>query len=139
MKCPVVNVGGGGGIDFTKLGSEVMTDTDDSEYEGPIDRANQLYVKTPKTYTPPLRKNRRRRYEVRKKNETKIEESISVTSDRGFQTDEESPKSEPTVQPRTVDDEDILTVGDRKDNRGRRTRIGSDKDISSDTDSNLFD
>ena len=65
-------------------------------------------------------KNRRRRYEVRKKNERKIEESISVTSDWGFQTDEES-DSEPTVQPRTVDDEDIPTVGDRIDNRGRRT------------------
>ena len=139
----------GGGIDFTKLGSEDMTETDDSEYEGLIDRTNRLYLETynydlpermtPKTYTPPLRKNRRRMYEVRKKNETKIEESISVTSDRGFQTDEESPKSEPTVQPMTVDDEDIPTVGDRKDNRGRRTRIGSDKDISSDTDSNLLD
>ena len=38
-----------------------------------------------------------------------------------------------------VDDKDIPTVEDRKDNRGRRSRIGSDKDISSDTDSNLFD
>ena len=64
---------------------------------------------------------------------------MCVTSDWGFKTDEESPKSEPTGQPRTVDDEDIPTVWDRKDNRGRRTRIGSDKDISSDKDSNLFD
>ena len=138
-----------GRIEFMEWGSEDMTETDDSEYEGPIDRANRLYVEsynydlsegmTPKTYTPPLRKNRRRRYEVRKKNKTKIEESISVTSDGGFQTDEESPKSEPTVQPRTVADEDIPTVGDKKDNRGRRTRIGSDKDISSDAVSNLFD
>ena len=77
---------------------------------------------TPKTYTLPLRKNRRRRYKVRKKKEPEIEESISGTSDRGFQTDKESPNSEPTVQPRTVADEDIPTV--------RAT--GSDKDISSD-------
>ena len=75
---------------------------------------------TPLTYTPPLRKNRRRRYEVRKKNGPEIEESISGTSDRGFQTDEESPNSEPTVQPGKVADEDIPTVRDKKDNRGRQ-------------------
>ena len=84
----------------------VLTDFSDED-EDLIDRANRLYVEcynddwcdgmTPITYTLPLRKNRRRRYEVRKKNETKIKESISVTSDWGFQTDEESPKSEPTV------------------------------------------
>ena len=67
----------------------------------------------------------------------------SVNSDIGALADfsddnEESPKSEPRVQPRMVDDADIPTVGDREDNRGRRPRIGSDKDISSDTDSNLF-
>ena len=56
-----------------------------------------------------------------------------------FLTDEESPKSEPTVQPRTVADKDILTVSDRKDNRGGRTRTGSDEDITSDEDSNLLD
>ena len=65
--------------------------------------------------------------------------TISVTSDWGFQTDEEAPKSEPTVQPGTVDDAYVLPVEDRIDDGGRRTRIGSDKDISSDTDSNLFD
>ena len=81
----------------------------------------------------------RRRCEARRKSETKIEESIGVTSDGGFQTDEESPKSEPTVQPGTVDDGDVPPVEDRIDDGGRRTRIGSDKDISSDTDSNLFD
>ena len=91
------------------------------------------------TYTPPLRKNRRRRYEVRKKNETDIEESNCGTIDDGFLTDEESPNSEQMVQPRTVADEDIMTVRDRTDNSGRRTRAGSENDISSDEDSNLFD
>ena len=138
-----------GRIEYMEWGSEDMTETDDSEYEDPIDRANRLYVEscnydlsegmTPKTYTPPLRKNRRRRYEVRKKNETDIEESISGSIDHGFLTDEESPNSEPTVQPRTVADEDIHTVRDKKDNRGRRRRTESDKDISSDEDSNLLD
>ena len=43
------------------------------------------------------------------------------------------------VQPRTVADNVIRTVRDRTDNRGRRTRPGSENDISSDEDSNLFD
>ena len=50
-----------------------------------------------------------------------------------------SPNSEPTIQPRTVVDEDIPTVRDKKDNCGRRRRTGSDKEISSDGDSKLFD
>ena len=43
------------------------------------------------------------------------------------------------VQPRTVAYEEIPKVRDKIDDRGRRTRTGSDKDISSDEDSNLFD
>ena len=136
-----------GRIEYMEWGSDDLTETDDSEYEDPDERANRLYVDsynydlsegmTPE-YTPPLRKNRRRRYEVRKKKEPEIEEYISGTSDRGFQTDKESPNSEPTVQPRTVADEDIPTVRDKKDDRGRRRRTGSDTDTSSD-ESNLFD
>ena len=41
------------------------------------------------------------------------------------------------VQPRTVADEDIPNVRDKIDDGGRRTQTGSDKDISSDEDSNL--
>ena len=136
-----------GRIEFMEWGSDDMTETDDSEYEGSMDRANRLYVEsynydlsegmTPMTYTPPLRKSRR--YEVRKKNAAELVESISVTSDRGFQVDKESPESEPMVQPRTVADEDIPKVRDNIDDRGRRTRTGSDKDTSSDEDSILFD
>ena len=37
--------GGGGGIDFTKLVVD-MTDTEDPEYEGPMDRANRLCVES---------------------------------------------------------------------------------------------
>ena len=135
------------GTDGGNSDIDALTDfSDDDEYF--IDRANRLYVEcyndwcegmTPMTYTLPLRESRRRRCEVRRKNETEIEETIGLISDWGFQTDEESPKSEPTVQPGTVDDGDVPPVEDRIDDRGRRTRIGSDKDISSDTDSNLFD
>ena len=138
-----------GRIEYMEWGSDDMTETDDSEYEDPDERANRLYVEsynydlsegmTPEIYTPSLRKNRRRRYEVRKKKEPEIEESIGGTSDRGFQTDEETPNSELTVQPRTVVDENIPTVRDKKDNRGRRRRTASDKDISSDEDSKVFD
>ena len=81
-----------GCIEFMEWGSDDM------------DRANRLYVEsynydlsegmTPMTYTPPLRKNRRRRYEVRKKNDAELVESIIVTGDRGFQADRESPESE---------------------------------------------
>ena len=53
-----------GRIEIMEWGSDDMTETDDSEYEGPMDRANWLYVEsynydlsegmTPMTYTPPL-------------------------------------------------------------------------------------
>ena len=62
-----------------------------------------------------------------------------TTSELGFQTDEESPNSEPTVQPGTVADEDIPSGRDKKDNHGRRRQAGSDADISSDERSDLFD
>ena len=137
-----------GRIEFMEWGSEDMTETDDSEYEDAMDRANWLYVEsynydlfegmTPMTYTPPIRKNRRRRYEVRKKKETELVESSSLTSDRGFQADKESLESEPMLQPRTFA-EDIPNVRDKIDDCGRRTQTGSDKDISSDEDSNLSD
>ena len=138
-----------GRIEIMEWGSDDMTETDDSGYEDPMDRANRLYVEsynydlsegmTPMTYTPPLRRNLRRRYEVRKTKEAELVDSISVTSGRGFQADKESPESEPMVQPRTVVDENIHEVRDRIDDRGGRPRTGSDQDISSDEDSNLFD
>ena len=138
-----------GRIEFMEWGSDDMTETDDSDYEDSMDRANRLYVEsynydlsegmTPHDIYPPPRRNRRWRYEVRKTNEAELVESISVTSDRGFQADKESPESEPLVQPRTVVDEDIHEVKDKIDDRGRRTRTGSDQDISSDEDSNLSD
>ena len=130
-------------------GSEDMTQTDDSEYEDPVNRDNRLYVEscncdlsedmTPRTYTPPLRRNRRRRYEVRKKYETDIEDSICGTIDDGFLTDEESLNSEHMVQPRTVADNVNRTVRNRNNNRGRWSWPGSENDITSDENSDLFD
>ena len=67
------------------------------------------------------------------KSEVDVEESIAATSDRVFQTDKESPKLEPTVQPRTVADDDIPNL------REQGSHTGSDKDISSNQDSNVFD
>ena len=138
-----------GRIKIMEWGSDDMTETDDSEYDDPMDKANRLYVEnynydlsegmTPMTYTLPLRRNRRRRYEVRKTKEADLVESISVTGDRDFQADMESPKSEPMIQPRTVVDENIQEVRDNIDDRGGRPQTGSDQDIYSDEDSNLFD
>ena len=118
-----------GRVVVMEWGSDDMTETDDSEYEGSIDRANRLYVEsynydlsegmTPKTYNPPLRRNRRRRYEVRKKYEVDVKESFIITSDRVSQADRESPKLEPTIQPRTVADDDIPKSRDKPGDRGR--------------------
>ena len=69
--CPIPGCQCEGRIEFMEWGSEDMTETDDSEYEDPMDRINRLYVEnynydlfegmTPITSTPPIRKGRRRR------------------------------------------------------------------------------
>ena len=76
--CPIPGCQCEGRIEYMEWGSEDMTDTDDSEWEDPDEREKRLYVEryhfdlfdgmTPLTYTPPQRKYRRRRYEVRAKN-----------------------------------------------------------------------
>ena len=135
-----------GRIEIMEWGSDDMTETDDSEYDDPMDRANRLYVEnynydlsegmTPMTYTPPLRRNRRRRYEVRKTKEADLVESVSVTGDRDSQADMGSPESEQMVQPGTVVDENFQEVSDNIDDRGGRPRTGNDQNIYSDEDSN---
>ena len=94
---------------------------------------------TPKTYNPPPRRNRRRRYEARKKYEVDVKESFNNTSDRVFQADQESHKLEPTVQPMTVADDDIPKPRDQPVDRGRGSITGSDVNMSSDEESNLCD
>ena len=66
-----------GRIKYMEWDSDDMTDSEDSEWEDPDERANRLWVEQynfdllegmlPMTYTPPSRKNRRRRYEDKKK------------------------------------------------------------------------
>ena len=138
-----------GRVEFMVRGSEDMTETDDSEWEDPIDRDNRSYVMSnnynlsegmaPMTYTPPLRRNRRQRYAIRKKYETDIEDSIGDTSDDEFFTDEEWPISEHMVQPRMAADNVNRTVRNRNNNRGRWSWPGSENDITSDDNSNQVD
>ena len=90
-------------------------------------------------YTPPLRRNRRRRYEVRKKYETDIEVSNCDTSDDEFLTDEEWPISEHMVQARMVADNVNRTVRHRNNNRGRWSWPGSENDITRNENYNLVD
>ena len=66
-------------------------------------------------------------------------ESFNNTSDRVFQTDQESPKLAPTVQPMTVADDDIPKSRDQPVDRGRGSITGSDVNMSSDEVSDLCD
>ena len=68
-----------------------------------------------------------------------VKESFIITSDRVVHADQESPKLEPTVQPRMVADDDIPKLRDKSGDRGRGSSTGSDMDMSSDEDSNLRD
>ena len=62
-----------GRIEYMEWDSDDMTDSEDSEWEDPAEREKRLWVEeynydliegmTLMTYTPPTRKNRRRRYE----------------------------------------------------------------------------
>ena len=137
-----------GCVEFMGPGSEDMTETDDSEYEDTVDRDSRSCVEnrdydfstdmTRMTYTPPPRRNRRRRYEVRKKYETDIEDSMFDTSDDEFLSEEEWPISEHMIRPRRVADNGKRTVGNRNNNSGCWSWPGSD-DYTSDDDSNLVD
>ena len=83
-----------GRIEYMEWGSEDMTDTDDSEWEDPDEREKRLHVErynfdllegmTHLTYTPPTRKNRRRRYEDRGKYGPDLRESTSCMGELGF-------------------------------------------------------
>ena len=124
-----------------------MTDSEESEWEDPDERANRLWVEqynydliegmTLMTYTPPQRKNRRRRYEE-VKYAPKVQESNCRTSEMGFRTEEESPQLEPALQLRTDADEDIRSCRDKKDNYGSQKQAGSDTYFPSGEHSGFF-
>ena len=44
--CQVPGCQCNGRVEYMDWGSEDMTETDDSEYEDPVDRANRLYVES---------------------------------------------------------------------------------------------
>ena len=113
-----------GRIEYMEWDSDDMSDSEDSEWEDPEERANRLWVEqynfdliegmTHMTYTPPARKNRRRRYEDKVKNIPEGQESKCRSNEMGLQTEEESTQLEPRLQPRTDADEDIPSCRDGK-------------------------
>ena len=118
----------------------------------PDERANRLWVEqynfdliegmTLMTYTPPPRKNRRRRYEDKVKYIPEVQESNCRSNEMGLQMEEESPQLEPALQPRTDADEDIPSCRDKKDNYGPHELTGltgCDTDFPSGEHSEFFD
>ena len=108
---------------------------DDSEWEDPADRDNRSYVMSynynlsegmaPSTYTPPLRRNRRRRYAIRKKYETDIEDYFSDTSDEGSRTGENHTSLEQPIQSIMIDDNVYMaTLSDDKDTHSQSELTG---------------
>ena len=138
-----------GRIEYMEWGSEDMTDTDDSKWEDPDEREKRLHVErynfdlfegmTHLTYTPPTRRNRRRRYEDRGKYGPESQEPTGRTSELGFQTDEEPLSSELTVQSGMVADEDIPTHRDKKDTYEPNVLTGCDADSPSGELSEIID
>ena len=138
-----------GRIEYMEWDSDDMTDSEDSEWEDPDERANCLWVEqynydliegmTLMTYTPPTRKKRRRRYEDKVKYAPEVQESNCRSSEVGFQTEEESPQLEPALQPRTDADEDIPSCRDNNDNSGSQKQAGSDTYFPSGEHSGFFD
>ena len=125
-----------GRIEYMEWDSDDMTDSEDSEWEDPDERENRLWMErynydliegmTLMTYTPPTRKNRRRRYEDKVTCTPEVQESNCSTSELGFQTKEESPQLEPAWQPKMDADEDIPSCRDNIDNSGSLMQAGSD-------------
>ena len=104
-----------GRIEYMEWDSDDMTDSEDSEWQDPDERENRLWVErynydliegmTLMTYTPPTRKNRRRRYEDKVTCTLEVQESNCGTNEL-----------EPAWQPRTDADEDIPSCRDNIDN-----------------------
>ena len=133
--CEVPGCQCNGRVEFMVRGSEDMTETDDSEWEDPVDWDNRSYVESnnydvsegmaPRTYTSPLRRNRRRRYEVQKRSERDIKESISGTSDEGSRTGENPTSPEQPIESNMTDDNvHTATLRDDKDTNSQSELTG---------------
>ena len=138
-----------GRIEYMEWDSDDMTDAEDSEWEDPDETEKRLVVEqynydliegmTLMTYTPPPRKNRRRRYEDNVIYAPEVQESNCCTSEMGFRTEEESPQLEPALQPRTDAVENIPSRRDMTDNYGPQKQAGSDTYFLSEEHSEFVD
>ena len=109
-------------VEFRVGDSEDMTETDESELEDTAVRDNRSYEinnnynysegMTPRTYTPPLRKKRGRKYASLRKYETDIEDYFSDTSEEESWTDRmQRPMESVTYN----DNVDTSTLSDGRD------------------------
>ena len=124
------------GIEDMEWNYDDLSDSEDSEWEDPGQRSIRLSVErynldlfegmTPRTYSPPPRKNRRKGYENNVKYTPEVQESNCRTREMGFQTDEELPQLEPALQLTMDADEDIPSCRDKKENYGPQKRAGND-------------
>ena len=127
-----------GRIEYMEWDSDDMTDSEDSEWEDPDEREKLLWVErynydliegmTLMTYTPPTRKNRRRRYEDKVTCTPEVQESNCGMNEL-----------KPAWQPRTDADEDIPSFRDNIENSGSQKQAGSDTYFPSGEYSEYFD
>ena len=68
-----------------------------------------------------------------------VNDPVTINCDRLIQAKRESPKLEPTVEPRTVVKGDIPKLKDKQVEHQQGPRTGSDRDHSSEEESNLCD
>ena len=68
-----------------------------------------------------------------------VNDPVTANSDRLIQAERESPNLEPTVQPRMVVKDDIPKLKDKQVEHQQGPRTGSDRDYSSEEESNLCD
>ena len=122
-------------VEFKFQDSDEMTETDESEWEDTAVRDNWPYETNniynysegiiPRTYTPPLKEKRGRKYASPRKYEMDTEDYFSDTSD------EEWPTPEQLVTPCMAADNVNRAVRNRNNNYGRCVWSGSENDITS--------
>ena len=76
---------------------------------------------------------------MRTKNVVDVNDPVTANCDWVIQAERESPKLEPTVQPRTFVKDDIPKLKDKQVEYQQGPRTGSDRDYSCEEESNLCD